>query len=220
MEMWDINASKNMPRLKLLQGLYVEGIAFGADGRHLFSCTGSGLIQIRDARTGEVLRHYNGFPGNVGSVVFSSNGAYALIGGQEGTINLEGWHRQELRASQGHLFSFPPGISISEKNHSLRLWDMKSGNLLLHFNAHDDMIRSVAISADAKLVLSGSSDMTLRLWDVETGKELRRFKGHAGRVYSVAFSPDGKSALSTSEDETIRLWQLPASAYNLTPIVK
>jgi WD40 repeat protein len=39
-----------------------------------------------------------------------------------------------------------------------------------------DSVRSVAVSADGKLVASGSSDETVRLWDGDTGTALQTLK--------------------------------------------
>ena len=37
---------------------------------------------------------------------------------------------------------------------------------------HSRMVRSVAISADGKRVVSGSEDKTVKIWDGETGTEV------------------------------------------------
>lgn len=74
------------------------------------------------------------------------------------------------------------------------------------FVGHQGVVRQIAVSPDAKHLLSASFDGTVRLWEIETGKLLRTFEGHTNHVLAVAFSPDGKRALSGSSDNTMRLW--------------
>ncbi|MBI5725066.1 MAG: hypothetical protein HZA50_13985 [Planctomycetes bacterium] len=44
---------------------------------------------------------------------------------------------------------------------------------------HTRGITSLAMSEDAKRILTGSWDNTAILWDAQTGKKLRTFTGHA-----------------------------------------
>ncbi|RJP26021.1 MAG: tetratricopeptide repeat protein [Candidatus Abyssobacteria bacterium SURF_5] len=69
---------------------------------------------------------------------------------------------------------------------------------------------SVAISADGRFAITGSSDKTLQLWDINSGKCLRTFEGHTGEVESVAISPDGRFALSGSSASAVplQLWDI------------
>ena len=81
--------------------------------------------------------------------------------------------------------------------------------LKLLIPGHNDGVRAVAFSPDARILASGSYDSTIILWDAEQGKMLLPpLKGHTGTVYRVAFSPDGKLLASASEDHTVRLWEV------------
>ena len=71
---------------------------------------------------------------------------------------------------------------------------------------HTGQVTSVAISPDAKRIVSGSADKTVKVWDVATGRELLSLKGHTDAVRSVAFSPDGKRIVSGSGDKTVKVW--------------
>ena len=96
------------------------------------------------------------------------------------------------------------GFSTGE----LELRDERRGNLLLAIsNAHEDQVRSVAISNDGRRVVSGSRDKTVRMWNAQTGAQLcEPFLGHEGAVYGVAISKDGRTVVSGSRDKTVRLW--------------
>lgn len=57
-------------------------------------------------------------------------------------------------------------------------------------------VRTVALSPDGTLVVSGDFQGAVTLWSVASRRILRQFGGHAGGVNSVAFAPDGESVLT------------------------
>lgn len=86
------------------------------------------------------------------------------------------------------------GCSASEDG-TVRLWDVRTGQLLRTFNGHKGFVMSVAVSPDGRYMLSGGGDGTVRLWEVETGTQVRSFSENKAPVRGVAFSPDGGLAL-------------------------
>jgi WD40 repeat protein/DNA replication protein DnaC len=73
---------------------------------------------------------------------------------------------------------------------------------------HEGSVYSVAISKEAGMIVSGSSDKTIKLWDIKTGRLINTLKGHTGWVYSVAISKEAGMIASGSGDETIKLWDI------------
>ncbi|MDM8555742.1 TIR domain-containing protein [Desulfococcaceae bacterium HSG7] len=93
-------------------------------------------------------------------------------------------------------------------DNKLRLWDVKSGEELVIFEAHTNEVSSVAFSANGKILISGSLDNTICLWDVRRGTKMKQFEYHKDWVRSVACSPEDNILASGSWDFTIRLWDL------------
>ena len=74
------------------------------------------------------------------------------------------------------------------------------------FEAHTDVVHSVAFSSDSQMLASASEDNTIRLWDTQTAALKTLLIGHTQPVNGIAFSPDGQTLASVSPDTTIRLW--------------
>jgi WD40 repeat protein len=94
-------------------------------------------------------------------------------------------------------------------------WDVATGKEVRKFGGLRDAIRSLARSADGKLVAAASRDGRICLWDAETGKDRLHILAHPNHVDApftaspcLAFSPDGQTLASASSDHTIRLWDV------------
>ena len=64
----------------------------------------------------------------------------------------------------------------------------------------------MAVSPDARKVISGSVDKTVRIWDVETGQIEKVLEGHSDAIRPVAFSRDGERIAAGYWDDTLRIW--------------
>jgi translation elongation factor P/translation initiation factor 5A len=89
-----------------------------------------------------------------------------------------------------------------------RIWDIKTGEMIIELKGHTYKVSSVAFSPDGKYALTGSYDNTARIWDVNTGKTVKELKSHTDMVSSVAFSADSKYAMTGSWDQTARIWDV------------
>lgn len=67
---------------------------------------------------------------------------------------------------------------------------------------------SLAVSAEAGLVVAGGQDSAVRVWDLKRRCQLKQMVGHAGLVLAVAICPDGIHALSAGSDREVRLWNI------------
>jgi RNA polymerase sigma factor (sigma-70 family) len=86
-------------------------------------------------------------------------------------------------------------------DHSVRLWDPKTGKELRRFTGSTRAVNGVTFSPDDELIAAVDGDGTVRVWQAQTGKPVftkERLLGSAAgraagsRIDCLAFSPDGK----------------------------
>ena len=108
------------------------------------------------------------------------------------------------------------------------MWNAETCQEICKLTGQRDVVKSVAISADGKRIVSGGgwwtisglkSDRTeLKVWFADTGQLIRDLKGHTGPVGCVAISADGQRIVSGGGGiggQTVQLWD----AYTGIPVV-
>jgi hypothetical protein len=90
---------------------------------------------------------------------------------------------------------------------SIKLWNLKTGDLLRTLTGNAFGVMSIAMSADGQTLASGIGVKSIKLWNLKTGDLLRTLTAHQNEVRSVAISPDGQTLASGSLDKTIKLWE-------------
>ncbi len=165
----------HIPDGKELQTLDGEfrAAAFTPDGQHIVTGSGSARdalnrLMVWNVETGKRLAFEPSVRGAFLDLVVSSDG-------------------QQIVSGHGQWWG-----SYTDRDHSIRIWDAESRQLLREIEGSNDQVMDLAISPDGKSVVSGSRDRSVRLWNLETGEEIRRFEGAGTEVFSVAFSPNGR----------------------------
>ncbi len=122
--------------------------------------------------------------------------------------------RPELVLQAGHTGSIltlaisPDGrfLVSGGQDSTVKIWDLRTGNILRTLYGHNAKITSVAISPDSRFIASAADDGTARLWDVYGGHGMRDLSGHANLIGSVAFASGGSQVLTASTD-VIKIWE-------------
>jgi len=95
------------------------------------------------------------------------------------------------------------GLASGCGDNTVKLWEVKTGDLLRTLSGHTNQVNSVVFSPDGHLLASGSGDGTIKLWEVGTGELLHTLSEH---TLQVAFSPDG--CLLALGYSSVKLWDV------------
>ncbi|MFB2894540.1 NB-ARC domain-containing protein [Aerosakkonemataceae cyanobacterium BLCC-F50] len=103
-----------------------------------------------------------------------------------------------------------PVLASGSSDHTIKLWDLLTGQCLQTLRGHTSRVWSVVFNPDGKMLASGSDDRTIKLWDSSTGQCQQTLQGHSNWVCAIAFSPNLASQLlaSASYDQTVKLWDI------------
>jgi len=82
-------------------------------------------------------------------------------------------------------------MTAANADKSLRIWDVRTGRLVMSWMGHSENIWSTVFVPNGKGLLSGSQDKTMKYWDVNLGSTL-----------NVMADPSGTSASDKSENLT------------------
>jgi hypothetical protein len=70
---------------------------------------------------------------------------------------------------------------------------------------HQGTVCGVALTADRRMMVSGSKDKSIRIWDAERGECTRILRGHTDSVREIVCGSNGR-IYSASDDKSIRVW--------------
>jgi hypothetical protein len=81
---------------------------------------------------------------------------------------------------------------------------------------HTGPVVCMALSPDASLLVTGSSDRTIRVWSTAAWHCLRVLQAHGGGIKGLVVAPDGAMLYSAAADNTIRV-RLQTFVFYLLP---
>ncbi|MGW6424342.1 toll/interleukin-1 receptor domain-containing protein [Nocardia sp. NPDC055053] len=196
----------------------VGGIELSPDGRYL-AATGDETVRLWNTETGTPIGGpMTGHTAHLTSLEFDAAGTRLLThsGDSARLWDLRtGAMIKEIRSLGIWSVAMAPDGSrfVTGEDTTLRRWDMRTGEQIgPPMEGHTAMVRSLAISADSRYIVSGSSDQTLRFWDLADGRAVGEpLHGSPGWIEDVSISADSTIVGTTylGFDNNAGLWTWP-----------
>jgi WD40 repeat protein len=129
-------------------------------------------------------------------------------------------HSLPVHATNVLAVAFSPDserLITSSMDGMVRIWNVKSGKLIVSVSAHKDLIIDVTFNSDGDLFATASADGTARLWASGTGESVAVLTEHPAGVSRVQFSSDGVGfATAGQNDRTAKIWNFGSTRSSLT----
>ena len=89
------------------------------------------------------------------------------------------------------MCALPDGNIVSAGEDAyIKLWNVKTGNMIRSFIGHDDFVRCLELTSNGDLC-SASDDKTIRVWNLKTGEEIEIIGGFGDFIYGLACKKNG-----------------------------
>ena len=191
------------------------------NGRLLVSASSDGTLRFWNPETGRavhdsVKRH----EGEIVGMTFNPTGQLLATIGADEKVKL--WdvdkkesyfefptvYRDQARMLRRPAFSPDGRLFAYGEGNTVKVWDVTTRQLVHSLEGHEDLVPSVAFSAQGDRLLSVSWDLTAKVWDLASGEVLFPIHGHGSAAWAVEFSPDGNlvAAAGSVADPTIKIY--------------
>ncbi|MEO8107433.1 MAG: BTAD domain-containing putative transcriptional regulator [Actinomycetes bacterium] len=184
---------------------------------------GSGMIDIRDATTGESLRSWRGHDVDINEVQFGADGTLATAGddGSAAAWDVETGEEIGRLEGSGRGKVWSPSLSADGRllcatfadEHAVRVMNLRSGRVVLDYESGSWAV-TAALSPDGSQIAIALYSGKVVVVDVDSGKEIQHFP--SGRASALRWSPDGRWLAGTGEDVT-RVWNPATGVVRASP---
>lgn len=181
------------------------------------------MVHCKDRVPRKILHTLEGHSDEVWFVQFSHKGEFVASASKDTSVII--WKSRALLSGEcdkrnailhkleGHsqmicFLSWSPNdkhLLSCGNDHTIRLWDIKSGECARVFEKHTDQITACAWMPHGRSFVSGAHDSHIYEWNVETGDCVASYPASA-HVNDVTISKDGKVLIATCSDNIIQIF--------------
>jgi len=218
--LWDTDTGTILNQYSMPEDSLLSADLFEFTSGELFALVGglARAMHVVYLDSGVVVDQYAKHSDTISSLRFSPDGHYAASGSLDRSINLVDLiYEKEVARYRGHTgpvlaIAFSPDGKLlfsGDGDGDIRLWSVDS-RAQLEWQYYGLGIRSLALSPDQKMLLTGYQNGMFSLKDAVTTTTIRRFQAGEEAVVRVVFSPDGKWAISATDypEHKVTVWDI------------
>ncbi len=201
----------------------IKNVVFTPDGQFLVSASFDDTVRFWNYKTGQELTVIDGYyvekiaitrDGRTLATAYFDAGYTTILWDLNEVLQADlaaGLEKTTVDGGPGLVFS-DDGTTLITAEQRISVWDTRdfpeNVNIreVLSLLGHSELVETLALSPDERLLASGSRDRKIKIWDMKTGLELVVLAGHGARIRNLVFSPDGRLLASAGDDGTIRIW--------------
>ncbi|CAL6061036.1 WD40_repeat protein [Hexamita inflata] len=196
------NTSKQVASLKL------QNICFSQDNNFIY-CTESEKVLAFNAQTLKFAFKLTEHQNKITSMQIYQN--ILVTGSKDNVIivwNLENrtiTHKFEESCNIQSIAISQDYISAAMSNNSIKIWSLKSFELINNIQAHKNKISCLQFNKN--VLVSASFDQSLIFWDIQTGTNLKTINC-GENIQIIKFSNDGILMVTGSNENAIKLYNV------------
>ncbi len=176
---------------------------------------GSGVVEVHDARTGELLRSWQAHSVDLNDVVMGGDGTL-VTSGDDGTVvawDLQtGRERGRVSGADPREDVYNPEVSADgsviaggwSTSRTVRVHDVRTGTTVRTFDVDRGWV--LALSPDGRRIALSVEEGRLAVFEVATGRKAVDLAGEGLWAADLAWSPDGRWVSGSLDGPGGRVW--------------
>ena len=203
---WDVESREPIQRLKGHKA-EIYAVGFTPDGGRAVTGSYDGTLKLWSVGDGKEIATLQGHKDKVfrlavspvdGTIASGSDNAEIWLWSSKTGTPIRNW--KQSGSNSGSLTFSRDGKSLLSgtgsygSDNNVHVWDVASGNEILTYTKHDDIVLATAVSPDNRLAATaGGSRLPIHVWDLKTGETRHVLGGTGATHWAVGFSADGRS---------------------------